>query len=63
MFPTGHAIQVLFDVLSACVGRGERAGEDGLANTAVLLLQDDLGLRNDACLSSCIQFSSLFEKS
>jgi len=58
MYRPGRAVQVLFDVLSACGGRRELAGEDGLANTAVLLLQDNLGLRDDACLFSCIQFCS-----
>jgi hypothetical protein len=63
MFRTSHASQVLFDVLSAGVGRGELAGEDRLANTAVLLLQDNVGLRKDACLCAYGQFCSLFEQS
>lgn len=57
---TGRAITVLFDVLSACAGRGYQAIADGLANTTVPLLQDDLGLRRGGCLFSCIQFRSLF---
>ena len=59
---TSRAITVLFDVLSACAGRGYQAVADGLANTTVLLLQDDLGLRQGGCLFSCIQSRSLFER-
>jgi hypothetical protein len=59
---TGRAINVLFDVLSACAGRGYQAVADGLANTTVLLLQDNPRLRRDACLFCCIQFGGLFEQ-
>jgi hypothetical protein len=58
LFRIGDAIQVLFDVLSAYAGRGELAGEDGLANTAVLLLQANPSLRKYMCLFFCIQICS-----
>lgn len=58
-FQAGPAVTVLFDVLSDGAGRGDQAEGDGLANTTVLLQQNHLGLRQYACLFSCIQFRSL----
>jgi hypothetical protein len=53
-------MKVLFDVLSDRAGRGDLAEESGLANTAVLLVQNHPGHSEGACLFSCIQFRSLF---
>jgi hypothetical protein len=55
----GRAIIVLIDVFSARKRRGDQTEGDGLTNTAVLFLQDNLRPRQHASLFSCIQFCSL----
>jgi hypothetical protein len=57
---TNRAASVLFEVLSARMGRRYQAEGDGLSNTEVLLLQGDLRLLQDARLSACGQFRGLF---
>jgi hypothetical protein len=48
---------VLFVVPSARAGRGDQAEGDGLANTAVLLRQENPRPRQDGRLFTCIHFS------
>jgi hypothetical protein len=57
---TNRATSVLFEVLSARMGRRCQAEGDGLSNTEVLLLQGDIRLPQDARLSACGQFRALF---
>jgi hypothetical protein len=43
-------------------GRGDQAGEDGLANTTVLLGQNNYELPQGACMFSCIQSRGFFAR-